>query len=186
MPTRFYLVPKIGSGTNTDTFRPKYFQPTEGDAWIRWSAVDGDDWMLVKAETTPEQHTTLVGYADVLAAPANLSDRVTGVPAMRTRLEAFGIPSEWVTASTTYGDVIKAVATHAHFSQKMRRRGGTIRTLDVPLKDVPAARERLRDVASQFGVDANSVGVTANMTVRQALRKILPAMQDRIATKMGL
>jgi hypothetical protein len=167
---RFYLVPKVGAGTITDPFRPKYF--TENG--ISFSGLDLgiEPTILVGADTTDAQHAILAAQSDVYAIPA-LTSTVGGNPTLnqtRNRLEQRGIPGSWVIASTTYRAIVTRIGDTCRIAQRLNGRHKnrlypTGVTLDSTLTQ--DLLTQLTDIAGSFGISA--AGLSTSTTLRQAL-----------------
>lgn len=110
----FYVVPKVGTGTFVDSFRPKYIgEPNvypEMSPRIAYSAMDYgmDATFLVGANVTQAQATFLATQADVTVIPP-LDTAVGGNPVLnqtRNKLEQQSIPGSWITSTTTYRQIV--------------------------------------------------------------------------------
>ena len=110
---RYYLVPAVTPETGPPgVIAPKYFD--DGTVSVPWVAMDypSEASMLVRADVTDAQHTTLAAQIDVLAAPSPITTLVSAVALSRVQsiLEGANIPAGWVTTSHSYRDVLRAVA----------------------------------------------------------------------------
>lgn len=167
----FYIVPKIGSGTFVDPYRPKYIGDMVG---VQWSAMDYglDPTFLVGANLTAEQHAFVAGQSDAYAIPP-LETAVGGNPALNqtvNRLEQSSIPGSWVQATTTYRVLTGRVGRFCLILQRLHGRHnkrlfepGT--TLDSNLTET--LLQQLIDVGTSFGL--NTAGFSTALTVREAL-----------------
>lgn len=172
---RFYLVPTVTLDSPPGAIVPKYFD--DGTLTVPWVSMDypSEATMLVRADVTPEQHTTLAAQTDVLAVPSPITTLVSAVALSRVQsvLEGANLPAGWVTTSHSYRDVLRAVARvmlllQRYHGQRGRLFGSGI-TLGTTIAQLPqATRNRLRDAAISFGLDVS--GLTNQMTLRQALR----------------
>lgn len=180
MAIRFYVIPKIGTGVSTDPFRPNY---VEGMG-ISWRAIDHahEDAMLVVADVTPTQHTTLVSNADVLAVPQDLDSTLTAgaVTIVQSRFEAVHIPAEWVTTNTTYRQVLRVFIRVCLLLQRF---DGLFHatfwevglTLDTTVGQLSATqKQRIRNAAESQGLDTSFI--TNAMTLRFVFRTWANAM----------
>lgn len=196
---RFYIVPKIGTGIDKDSFRPKYVTPASKEApvppplvSVDWNGMDygAENVFLIAADVTPAQHTTLSAQADVLAFPVPLDNTVSGaaLPTVQSTLEALNIPGSWVTTSTTYRQVIRVVAKAIVFAQRynglfegLQRIFDAGVTLDTRWNQLTNAQQtRLLQVAANLGIDSS--GVTSTTTMRVILRTLagqLPSLTIR-------
>jgi len=176
MAKRLYIVPKIGTGTGDDAFRPKYFANLDG---VAWSAMDYglEPHFLVASELTTDQHNALVANADVIAVPANLDAQVgTNRDAVVDALETLNVPAGWVTTTMTYRKILKIVAAIMLFAQRLHGHGG-IRifgsgiTLATKFNQLPAAtRTKLIGAAQSMNFDTSSLSGTS--TIRQILKEM--------------
>lgn len=109
MSKRFYIVPKVGAGTHDDPFGPKYV----GTMGVAWAAMDygKEDSMLVGAEVTDPQHTTLAANLDVIPVPLALDSNVASaaLAAVKTRVSGVKVPTSHLTSANTYRDVIRLI-----------------------------------------------------------------------------
>lgn len=177
-----FFVPKVGTGARGDAFRPKYFTaegPTPALVATVWGAMDygSENVMLVDAQVTSAQRTTLSAQVDVLTVPASLDSLVSGaaLPTVQSKLEAMGLPGNWITTAMTYRQAVRTVMKVIQFAQRFNGLFPTDRifasgiTLDTQWNQLTQAqKDRLRTAADTFGLDYSSV--TNAMTLRQILR----------------
>jgi hypothetical protein len=171
---RFYVVPKVGSGTFADPFRAKYFR----ELGVQFSAMDygKEDSMLVGAEVTGAQHTTLAANLDVIAIPTALDNNVSSaaLTTIQNKLEGLKIPAGWVTTSHTYRQVVGAVGRIFMLMQRfdglhMRTFFGSDITLDTRINQLTVQqRTDLQTAASSLGLDTSFV--TGPMTIRTVFK----------------
>lgn len=175
MAIRFYVVPKIGDGlTPATAFRPKYIS----DLGSPYSAIDYglENTFLVGVEVTAAQNTTLSANIDVIAIPADVDSAIglTALSTVKSRLESLNVPSDWVTQTHTYRDVIRLVGKLFQYMQRFHARQLRVFfesgiTLDTRVNQLTAAqRTAMNDAAVSLGLDTSVV--TNTMTLRQALR----------------
>jgi hypothetical protein len=180
MAVRFYVVPKIGTGTDVDRFRPKYVSAFP----VKWAAVDYgmEATFLVGADVDATQHTSISSNADVITIPANLDSTIgANLTTVQNALDSLKIPSDWVTSGMTYRTVIALVIKLFKILQRLHGRwlttifesGITLSTTFSQLTQ--AQRDRLQDVATSFGIDTS--GVTGTTTIRQALKLLAQQLQ---------
>jgi hypothetical protein len=176
MAIRFYLVPKAGTGTKADPFRPQYIA---GVIAGEWQSLDygKEAWMVVAANVTAGEHTTIAANADVTAVPANLDTTVgAALSITQTKLELANIPADWVTSGMTWRTVLKWTIRMLLLMQRFDGLDGLAArffasglTLDSTVNDLPAgARTRLDDAAANWGLDTSSI--TLSTPIRTALR----------------
>lgn len=182
MASRFYIVPRIGTGTGTTPathFRPKYI----GDLGVLYAAMDYglEGTYLVGAEVTPAQHTALAAEADVIAIPLNLDNAIGGaLSQVESALETLNVPAGWVTTTHTYRQVIGAVGRLFRFMRTFAARQRRVFfesgvTLNLQMNDLTAAqRNALAEAATFLGLDIS--GITGTTTIRQALKILIDQM----------
>lgn len=182
MATRFYFVPMVTAEDDgvIAVFRcPKYALTLSG----RWQGIDygAEDICLLVADVTPSEHTILSGQADVVSVP-ELTGNVIGAATVRNRVEALGLPAEWITNGTSWRVVLRRLRKIVMFAQKFR---GLFKarlfedgiTLDSTVNQIPLAkRQRLADTADALGLDRSAI--TGSTTVRQALRILADQLPD--------
>jgi hypothetical protein len=198
MATRFYVVPKAGTGVpaDNDPFRPQYFLDTLGTGLIAGSVFGMDyglePYFLVAAEVTPAEHAAIAAHADVIALPANLDTAIgANLGTVTGKLETIGFPSDWVDAGTTYRQVVRTMTKYLQFAQRLHG-SEHVRllpagiTLNSLVSDLTAAqRQRLANVIASFGGTASAI--TGAMTMRAAIRNLaeqLPAVASMLDTTL--
>ena len=156
----------------------------EGLVWA-WVTYLLEDVGLLAADVTPAQHTILNGQSDVIAVPVNLDTTLSAgaVTVAQTQLETWRIPNAWVSTALTYREVLRTIyamwRVHNRYVGRTEGRlfGGAV-TLDTTLGELPAAaRQRLADAASDFGVDTSAA--TGATTLRQALKAFADQVADQ-------
>lgn len=197
MAVRFFITPKVELVAGT--FSPKYFrvlsdgQLTDGIAgW--WTAINfgPEPFLLVKADVTNAEQTSISGNADVLTVPANIENNVgggQGLTAARNGLESRNIPGSWVTSGMTWRTVLRFAAHYALLQQVFGRRAVArffqLYTLNTTMAQMTAAhRDRLREAAEELGVTDTS-SITGSSTVRDVLRLLIGQMQRPIRMGVG-
>ena len=184
MAVRFYLVPE--DRRTPDEREPKYVYTDELLAGIQWSGMDygiRPVFFLAVYDPTSAQHTELNGKPDVFAIPpggvANTNlDQAVGSAALtltRTAMELLFIPAGWVTAATTWRQVLAASLRMCQFMQRLHGMYNldlglqVSMSLNVTLGSLPAElRTQLADVVDSFGWDRS--GITGSWTLRQFLK----------------
>lgn len=182
MALRWFVVPKDGSGTRLDPYRPRYLYGVAAT----WSACDTQEpIMLVYADVTAVQLTAVAANADVQVFPANL-DATIGAGALtviQNFLEARNIPANWVTTADTYRELLRGCAwlcqLLVYFGAELRQaRLFAARNLATTWAELPVGvQQALRDAAAHFALD--TTGVTGTTTLRAILQG---AMQQRMNT----
>lgn len=182
MAIRFYLIPiEIVDGNKRG---PKYlkwrFTENVAPLDVLWSGMDFglEPVMLVQADVTPAQHTTLSGNADVISIPANIDNNITAgaLSAVKAALETLNVPAGWVTTGFTYRQVLRMVAGLFQFAQ--RHHGAHSERLfsggfnmDTQFSALPlAVRQRLIATADSLNYDTS--GLSGSNTIRQILKNV--------------
>ena len=179
MAKRFYIVPRIGTGTPEDTYRPAYIGDLAG---VTWSAMPfgKEPFFLVVADHTPEQHTAVAANSDVIILPANIDNTVgANRTAVVNALELINIPAGWVATGMTYRQVLKIVSAifqfaqrlHGHANLRIYESGITMAT---QFSSLPASiRTKLIEAAQSMNFD------TSALSGASTVRQILKAMADQ-------
>jgi hypothetical protein len=208
MPVRIYIAPQIGSGMLLDP-NPANWTDTTGpfrsllNTFVNPSAGEGFDEIdhparrisicTVEASTAtldaieadprvtpviPIRATNRTHLAQILNAPFS-SYPLAWRNAARTKLEAFGINTEWITGTNTMKDVLRQVIKMFSVAQVADGQGqGNVMeflksNLDLEVSAIPAAhRQAIRDWLLQRGIDVS--WITGATTVRQVVAT-LPA-----------
>lgn len=191
MATRIYVVPREGTGVPfVDPYRPKYLLGVDGLSLVS-GAVHSMYYgraavFLASADVTPAEHTALAANADVLAVPAVLDNAIGGALAtVVAKLEPLGFPCDWVTAATTWRQLVRTCARMIALAQRLHLRGPLLPpgiTLDSTIGDLTQGqRDFLRDAIESFGGTTN--GLTGAMPMRLALQYL--AAQAPLAPQLG-
>lgn len=168
---KFYLVPvEVIDGIRA----PRYFWWRLNPSGIqgRWSAMDYGflPTMLVLAHNISQaDHDGLILNADVYSFPDNLDQPVTD-PGIDTFLETLNIPTDWLTPSTTYRELLRQLAGMFVFNQRYHGIAAAAtgeqhsifdngRTLDDNWNSLSAAEKQwFNDTVHSFGFPQNVVG----------------------------
>jgi len=188
MATRFYLVPKAGTGqTIDDVYRPKYFMNGLGQGLIAGAIVAMDYGLepvfLVAADVTNAEHTTINANSDVTALPLNI-DLAVGVnlATVTGKLDALGLPSDWVDATTTYRQILRKVTQFMQLAQRLHGLFNLrVLPVGISLNSTVGSlsanqRQKLADAIASFP-NGTASEITAGMTIRAALK----TLADQIA-----
>jgi len=179
---RFTLMPAIGDGlTPTTIRRAKYVDPDAlraGWTLAPYVALDYglEPVFLVATDLGVSDQALLAAQPDVTVVPANLDATVSAgaLAATQAALEALNLPAQWVTTATTYRQVVGVVIRVALLAQRFHGLGfGRIFDTGITLNTTIGAlsatvRTRLSTAAQGLGLDTS--GVTAGLTLRQALK----------------
>lgn len=130
---RWYLIPKDGTGKDHATrYQPKYlvfrngvFQvpALAGVSWVSWDYGRAPVF-LVCAAVTSAQHTTIGGNADVFSVQAALDTQVgngSTLNTVRNRLNALKIGGSWITAGTTWRQIVRYLVLVMESAQVFER-----------------------------------------------------------------
>jgi hypothetical protein len=114
MTWRLWLLPVVGTGASpADSRRPKYLRDDPQYAGVPFAALDYGRIpdMLVAADVTAAQVTSLSANPDATLFPANLDSQAgTNLATVQSALEVARLPAGWVVAATIYRDVARAIA----------------------------------------------------------------------------
>lgn len=181
MALRFNIVPKQGTGFITDPLRPKYI----ADLGVPYAAMDYglEDTMLVGANLTSLQETTLAANIDVIAIPANLDNAIglAGLTPVQSALESLHVPAGWVTVDHTYRQVVSAVGKIFQFMQRYHALFGTKFflngvTLDSRINQLTTLQQNALNTTAQ------SLGLaTASITGPTLIRAAFKSLADQMA-----
>jgi len=124
---KFYLLPieVVSTGPESQARGPKYFgnwryDPNPPGIICQWSMMDYgfvDSALLLAKDITQVDHDALILNADVYAFPDNLDTPVSD-PNIDTFFEAIYLPTDWLTPSTTYRELLRQVAGMMQFNQR--------------------------------------------------------------------
>lgn len=167
---------------------PRYFswrftQETE-PLNVTWTAMDYGfvpSMLLHTPDITVEQHNTLIIHADVYDWPDNLDQSIAPADTIDTFLEAINIPTDWLTPSTTYRELLRALAGMFAFNQRYSGIAASTDGSAHSIFDNATLATRLNQLTGQeqtwflqtvssFGIDPNIVPLNAQLRqlVRQA------------------
>lgn len=129
---RFYLAPRLGTGTRQDPLRSKLANYIVNDGTKDfWNLVNrSTPWCLCLAWCDSALHATIEADAEIRALSPELADvdalnsymdGLQGtIPAgIVTGLENAGVPVDWVNASTTRREVWRYISRWHYMSQQM-------------------------------------------------------------------
>lgn len=117
---KFYIVPveQVGSARGPEYFVWRFdANPPSIDAI--WSMMDYGFMpygLVYVADITQPDHDALILHADVYSFPDNLDAPITD-PNIDLFFEAISIPSDWLTPSTTYRELLRYTAGMFQFNQ---------------------------------------------------------------------
>jgi hypothetical protein len=190
MTWALYALPIAGTGANsTDPRRPKYVKEAPELAGLQWSMMDygHNPHCLMAADVSPAQDAFLVAQADVRAIPDDLDSAVGGaLNAVQNALEAMSIPAGWVTAGTTWREVVRTVGGLFQFAQRYASiaNGQTFLPAGVNLNNTwgsisAARRTNVTNTAASFEPPYSMAGITNGTTIRAALKLLADQWGDR-------
>ena len=186
MAQRFYLVPEESTGTHRG---PKYFAWRFGAGTyqaIDWIDYGAEPAFLVLADLSGVDHTALAAEVDSIAVPSNLDNNISAIALSQVKdaLELLNIPSNWMTVSNTYRQVLKAVTVMFFILQRLNAKIGTEKlfssnTLDTRFNQLPQKiRQDLKAAGDELGYD--TTGLTGTSTIREILKTIADQQIDPI------
>ena len=186
---KFYLVPveTVSIDGGGQWRGPKYFRwrfDPDPPALVQsgtWSMMDYgfvSSALLLAKDITQADHDALVLNADVYAFPDNLDQPVSD-PNIDAFFEAIYLPTDWLTPSTTYRELLRQVAGMMQFNQRYggiyaERYGGwhsifDTATLQTRLNQMTAQeREVFLATVASFGY--NPALVPTNARLRQLVK----------------
>lgn len=196
----YFLIPEIGTGKRIatgeveestgdsirviDGFRPKYISNRK-DLCKGWLDIGFEPYFLVVISMTVEQRDSLAAQLDVVSFPQDIDNSIPNQATLDlvvSRLETRHIPANWITLSTTWRQVLRAILTCTLLYQRWEPLfGGTLFETDVDFdktvgngvtkreNDIPLlVRDKLIILADSFQMDKS--GFTRNSTLREVLR----------------
>lgn len=186
MAIRYYIVPTLSNQTE---IVPKYFcgdNPDQNDPYSKYVKLIAGSYdvinygleplMLIIADVTNAEHTSIAANTDVVAAPLNINNTIGGnLATVQSKLEAVNIPADWITSGMTYKTVLRWVARLFLIMQRFHGKGfGRLLqslTLTDLVSDIPSQkRQNLNTAAQELGLDTS--GITGSMTIRNALKNL--------------
>lgn len=193
MAFRLYIVPVIGVGTKQDPRRPKYFSDPAQIA-SSWSGIDYgfEPWFIVGGNLTTSEDNFVVGQADGFALPFDLAPNLTSqqVTAVKNKLDAIHVPSNWVNNTLSWVFVVRTVLGVFSFIQRygviyaeansgsvapLFRAGVSILTTFGSLPQ--AVQNAMIATAQSFNI--STAGLTANTTLRTILKSMADNFQGQ-------
>jgi len=140
---------------------------------------------LVSVQVTDAQITFACALADVLCAPADLSQviPINQFTAVSNALESKGIPAVSLTAGDTYQFLLREIAGMFQFAQRWTAITGvnpfdTNVTLSTRVSSLPVAyRTALQTALNELGYDSS--GLSQSSTLRQILNAVATQSDSR-------
>jgi len=123
---KLYIVPLESVVIDGHTYRgPEYFawrfdaNPPSVNCYWEWMWYGFSDYALVAAlDITPADHAALILHANVYTFPDNLDQAITDRATLDPFFESVGIPTDWLTPSTTYRELLRKTAGMMQFGQR--------------------------------------------------------------------
>lgn len=186
MAVRYYLAPmvEIEMG-NRRPIASKTMLYRENNSRHSIAKFRDRSWCVCRVEAESNEHTNIEADPDIRLIPffdangnyLSASDPVSRVSAAnRTAIANFlenrGIPTDWITGSTTIGRVLKFTIGYMNVSQLMGADFLSDLNLSQTVADIPAARRR-RIKAWMEGRGIDTGDFTTAMTIRQVLVRIV-------------
>jgi hypothetical protein len=183
---KFYLIPVEVVTQDDGLYRgPKYFtwqhDPDPPGIACQWSMMDYgfiNSALLLAKDITQADHDALILNADVYAFPENL-DAAVPSNTVNVFFEAIKLPTDWLTPSTTYRELLRQVAGMMQFNQRYggiyaERYGGwhsifDTATLQTRLNQM-SAQEREIFLATVQSFGYNPALVPLNSRLRQLVK----------------
>lgn len=188
---RYYLCDIDGDGLTLATaFRPKGISAIVGG--YRSTIVDGRQLatnnigkMLLRADVTPTQHTTLVGSVgvtyipieDLTGNPIDVRLALGDIPAanrnnIKTILEAENIPTQGFKLTDNIDDSMQQVAGRRFSMRQILGVDDWVEVLDSLVSSISAARRQtIANKLQARGYDTSVI--VGSDTVREAIRKLM-------------
>jgi len=193
---RLYIVPSIVP-TQRGNLYPKYMDGGETSGWagIRWFGTDPPSY-LVLADVSEAFHDQIGLKTDVIILPQlnNIDNQVgANLTQVQNKLQALNLPSEWVTATFTYRQILRLITAAMMLSQRTRYLlkgqvdGSKLFPPGVSLSTrvnqlSPTRRAALIQAGQDLGVDTS--GLSGASTMREVIRTV--AQQKPGAFELGL
>lgn len=120
MPISLFQIPGDGGDDpGHDARKPKYSNDFLNKSW---AMIDYgfEDTCLICIDVTPEQHTVLSGYNDVLAAPEDITGNPgpVAVDIIKDFLATINVPSNWVNTSRSWRTIIRIIGGVFRINQR--------------------------------------------------------------------
>lgn len=171
MTVRVYIMPLVIGGGPSGLGRKAKYTPA-GFHLIPYGA---ENVCILAADVDAATHATISADPQVSSLPANLANNLTAgaVTQAQTFLDGLNIPSQWVSTSLTYTQLVRIIGSLFEIAQMFEGSIGSIFTGGVTLatqfQALPAnVRTTLQQIATSRGWDTS--GLTATSTVRQILK----------------
>jgi hypothetical protein len=151
---------------------------------IHYAFVGG--W-LVEAALTPAEIAFLDAQANTYAFPANMDTAIAPNDELKTLFESFNVPTDWLTAATTYRQFIRKMGGIIEFCKRYMviagDNGGGFHaylwnsiTLDTRYRNFPSNVKTWFDMTvASYGIDPGIL--KPNSTVRQMLKSAADAIE---------
>lgn len=119
---KIYLIPieQVGNFRGPEYFAWR-FDGNGPSINCRWSMMDYgfiNNALLVAHDILPADHAALILHADVYAFPDNLDQPISDKATIDVFFEAINLPTDWLTPSSTYRELLRKVAGMMQFNQR--------------------------------------------------------------------
>lgn len=169
---------------------------SKGEKVTQVPALPWKPWCLARIRAEEATHTAIQADAEIRLLPfynaggdyLPLTAQVLDVAEpyrsnIATWLEDHRIPADWITGTTTLGQVLRRIIQVMYTVQRMQEDFPEY-DLAAQVKDIPAQqRQRVLNWMGVHGIETSDVN--ANWTVRQVLRRIVRDYPWRPITKFG-
>jgi len=175
MAVRFFIVPIVTLSNPRATRGPKYIGDLAG---VLWQAMDygKEDTMLVGADLSAAQITSVSANSDVTTIPAALDSTVgANLATVQSALEALNIPAGWATSGMTYRQIVGVVGRVFQILQRFK--GAKIvrlfqgKTLDSTMSDFTSDQQTAMTTAVER-IGLSTAGITGSTTLRAAIKAL--------------
>lgn len=174
---QLYLLPIERNG---QVRGPKYFACRVNDftgIHCSWSMMDYGfmpSGLLLAKDIAQSDHDTLILNADVFVFPDNLDQSLSNIQTIRTFFEAVSVPTDWLTPSNTYRELLRNLAGIFQFAQRytgisLQPLFGTGITFDTRFRSLSAQEQAwFSQTVASFGYPSSII--QQNATFRQMLK----------------
>ncbi len=180
MAFRLYLVPAIGTGSPTDSRRPKYFDGLAFNATRNQMDFGFQPVFLVCCDLINQaDHDSIAAQADAFVFPVDLSPQMGGAAAATANIleTRYFIPANWLTGSLTWLETTRAICGMFQYMQRLNGVIGNVvvfdgtgnKTLNTQFNQIdPAVQTAITQAAQSLGY--STAFIAGNTQVRAILK----------------